>query len=110
MGEDFGRFVEAGEQQNAIIGFFAVDDGNGIIGRNDTKSSYGIFREASTKNKDASFGIVKDKALAAKCGVTRMPLVLTVYYSDDKTRRLALIKKGATEADYKFVGLAPKRP
>merc|ERR1711918_247342 len=73
--------------------------------------SYGIFREASTKNKDASFGIVKDKALAAKCGVTRMPLVLTVhydedgkqyemrrtqffddmtiYYSDDKTRRLA---------------------
>merc|ERR1712070_1165432 len=129
---DLGRFIEAGEQQSAVIGFFAVDEENGIIGRNDTKSNYGVFREASTKNKDASFGIVKDKALAVKCGIPRLPMVLTfhydedgkqyeirktqffedmaIYYSDDKPRRVGLLKKGETEEDFKFVSLAPKRP
>merc|ERR1711918_11225 len=76
-----------------------------------------------TKNKDASFGIVKDKALAAKCGIPRLPMVLTfhydeegrhyeirktqffedmtIYYSDDKTRRVGLLKKGEEVQDVK---------
>ena len=35
--EDLFRFVENGEQQSAVIGFFKVDEDNGIIGRDDTK-------------------------------------------------------------------------
>lgn len=131
---DLGRFVEAGEQSNAIIGFFAVDEENGIIGRNDTESAYGVFRDSSVKNKEASFGIVKDKAVAAACGVTRFPMVITftydedgkqyemrrtqffddktIYYSDDKTRMLGLLKKDGEhngEASFKYVDLKPRR-
>jgi hypothetical protein len=72
---DLGRFVKAGEQMNAVIGFVATDDENGIIGRNDTESAYGVFREASTKHKESSFGIVKDKELAAACGIRRFPIL-----------------------------------
>ena len=35
--EDLFRFVENGEQQSAVVGFFKVDEENGIIGRDDTK-------------------------------------------------------------------------
>jgi hypothetical protein len=127
---DLGRFVEAGDQMNAVIGFFATDDENGIIGRNDTESAYGVFREASTKNKEASFGIVKNKELAAACGIRRFPIVLTftydeaakqyemrrtqffddktIYINDDKTRMVGLLKKDGEES-VKYVDLKPRR-
>ena len=80
------------------------------------------------KNKDISFGIIKDPTLAKKCGVTRLPSVLTlrwsegdghyemrrsqffddmtIYFSDDKTRRVGLLKKDTQQ----FVDLRPRRP
>jgi hypothetical protein len=126
--DDLLRFVEEGEQETAVVGFFSVDEDNGIIGREDEKSSYGVFREASVKNKELSFGIVKDKDLAAECGATKLPTVLTikhdkdggqfemrrtqffddmtVYFSDDKARMVGVIKKETK----KFVDLRPRRP
>merc|ERR1711918_303265 len=35
---------------------------------------------------------------------------MTIYYSDDKTRRVGLLKKGEPDEDFKFISLAPKRP
>jgi hypothetical protein len=125
---DLLRFVDDGDQESAIIGFFEVDEENGILGRDDTKSSYGVFRESSVKNKELSFGIVKNKDLATECGITKLPTVLTfrhdseggqyemrrtqffddmtVYFSDDKTRMVGAIKKDTQ----KYVDMRPRRP
>jgi len=128
--DNLWKFVQDGENGNAVVGMFATDGDNGVIGRNDTKSHYGVFREASTKNKDVPFGILKDIELMARIGVDpkKLPALLqmhldedanhiefrraqffedqSVYFSEDSTRIMSYLKKG--EAGYTVKDMRPK--
>ena len=82
------KFAKHGENNNAVFGCFAVDEDGGVLGRNDTKSHYGVFREASLKNKDVPFGIIKDPALINAIGIDnrRLPALITMHLDEDSAQ------------------------
>merc|ERR1712216_823185 len=95
--------------------------GGGVVGRNDTNSHYGVFRESSVKNT----------ALMAELGIDqkRLPVMLnmhhdegasqiefrksqffedhTVYFSEDRTRVIAYWKKDE-KGQYSLKDMRPK--
>merc|ERR1719213_1201845 len=125
-------FVKDGENGNAVVGCFNVDEEGGVVGRNDTNSHYGVFRESSVKNKDVPFGIIKDTALMAELGIDqkRLPVMLnmhhdegasqiefrksqffedhTVYFSEDRMRVIAYWKKDSLTGQYSLKDMRPK--
>jgi len=131
--KELWSFVKDGENGNAIVGIFAIDAEGGVIGRNDTSSHYGVFRDASTKNKDVPFGIMKDVELIKEIGIDakRLPVLLqmhldedanhiecrkaqffedqTVYFSEDKTRVVTYLKKGE-DGSFSVKDMRPKGP
>ena len=131
--DELWEFATHGDGNNGVFGCFAVDEQGGVVGRNNSDSHYGVFRDASVKNKDVPFGIVKDLDLIRQIGVDerRLPALITmhldkernymefrksqffedhtIYFSEDPTRIFAYFKKDS-EGKYTLKDMRPKGP
>ena len=135
--QDLYKFVQDGENGNVIVGCFAVDEEGGVVGRNDTDSHYGVFRDSAVKNRDVPFGIIKDADFIKQIGIDqrRLPVLLalhfdegadhiefrkaqffedqTVYFSEDSSRVVSYLKHGPdgfTVKDMRPRGPNPNAP